>query len=157
MDERSVCVVWDVPCSRTEVLTKKDIDKDCGLYQIYGHHVVFGPGSLLYVGMTGKRSFGTRFSEHEAWLQYESDILIRLGRLRVGDYKQEPDWADWAKLLGDVEALTIYWHTPPYNSHHITRYKGPSLRIRNMGDRGRLLPEYSSHWDAPRPDDNNEK
>jgi hypothetical protein len=157
MSERLTRVIWDAPCSVQDILSSKEGEDDYGLYQIYGHHVVFGPGALLYIGKAQKQSFLTRFQQHQSWLPYESDVSVRLGRIREGDFKLQRLWNDWAGVLSDVEALTIFWHTPPYNSHHITCYKKQPLRVRNMGDRGRLLPEYSSHWDAPRPDDEDEK
>lgn len=131
-EETLVKVQWAAPCKIEDALRATGK----GIYQIYGHHVVFGPSALLYVGVENKRTFGARFAEHKKqWIDWESDISIRLGTV-----------ADHADLLPQVESLTIFWHSPPYNSHHITKHnvKVP-LRVQNWGDRGRLLPEYSNH------------
>src|SRR5579872_2702258 len=44
--------------------TLKDLLKDRGLYQIYGHHPVYGSNVLLYIGQTYGRTFGERIEEH---------------------------------------------------------------------------------------------
>lgn len=109
-----------------------------GLYQIYGQHVVFGPDSLLYIGMTDGQTFLQRFKQHERWLKFECDVTIRLGLLH----------SDTMALLAEVEALSIWWHSPPYNSQNIWRYKFDEvLHARNWGARGRLVPEYTSDWE----------
>jgi hypothetical protein len=135
MDEhRLVQVFWEGPLSLDEVLKRPDK----GLYQVYGQHAVFGRGALLYVGMTDKQSFGARFKQHrDRWLKYEADVEIRVGVIRDGHS---------VKFLADVEALTIWWHSPPYNSTSIWQYKRDPLRVQNWEQRGSLHPEYSSHW-----------
>jgi len=44
--------------------TLKDLLKDRGLYQIYGHHPVYGSNVLLYIGQTYGRTFRERIEEH---------------------------------------------------------------------------------------------
>lgn len=143
LKEQLIKVSWDPPCSRASIGNRTDT----GIYQIYGNHIVFGPSSLLYIGKSD--NFAARFAQHDAWLSFESDVQIRLGRLVdpiFGALEERDIW------LGHVEALTIYWHSPPYNSKFIVSYGScPPLRVQNHGDRGRLLPEYSSHWIRPRP------
>ena len=144
-DERLIHINWDPPRTCADVLKITD----AGIYQVYGQHVVFGPASLLYIGRTV--NFAERFQGHAAWLDFESDIEIRLGRLTWETDAERDKW------LAHVEALTIYVHSPPYNSHHIAAYRRPPLRIRNHGQRGRLMFEYSGPWDVPlRPDDEKE-
>lgn len=137
VDHHLVQVVWEGPLPLDQALTR-DTDEDLGLYQVYGDHLVFGPVALLYVGMTADQKFAARFKQHKArWLQFDTGVEIRLGRLR--------DKNDM-RVIGDVEALTIWWHSPPYNCKHIWGYDGAPLRIQNWGARGRLHAEYSSHW-----------
>jgi len=45
-------VIWDGPHTYDEALTRNTAPVDTGLYQIYGTHGVFGPESILYIGMT---------------------------------------------------------------------------------------------------------
>ena len=136
-EHHRVQVHWSGPFAVDEVIAG-DLAKQRGLYQIYGQHVVFGAGSLLYVGMTDNQTFSVRFGQHEHWLRFESDINVRLGVIK------DPEAM---KLLADVEALTIWWHSPPYNSKSIWQYKGQPLHVQNWGARGRLNAEYTSHWD----------
>jgi hypothetical protein len=132
-----VRVCWHGPLLVEEVCNG-NWSKKRGLYQVYGQHVVFGPEALLYIGMTNGQTFGKRFEQHKSWLQYESDVCVRLGII---------DSPDDLTLLAQVEALTIWWHSPPYNSKNIWKYKGDvRLHVRNGGQRGRLVAEYMSHW-----------
>ena len=141
---RSVRVEWEGPFSIDQVLELDDEDEDCGLYQIYGRHIIFGGGSLLYIGMTIS-TFSQRFTEHIVWLEEEEGVFIHIGRIVSEDYAYDPPyWSDWQKVLEDTEALTIYWHSPPYNSQHIQRYKRQPLKVVNLGKRGSLDKEYSS-------------
>lgn len=117
-----------------------------GLYQVYGHHVVFGPNSLLYIGMTD-RSLRARLADHESWLAFEADPTIRIGVM--------DDAKDLAKLQ-PVEALTIWWHSPPYNSKNIWDHGQAALWVQNHGARGSLQPEYTTEWADPRKRPNDE-
>ena len=127
-----------------QALALDDEDEDCGLYQIYGHHIIFEEGSLLYIGMTTS-TFSQRFAEHIVWLKEEEDVFIHVGRIVSEDYAHDPPyWSDWQKVLKDTEALTIYWHSPPYNSDHIQRYNRQPLKVVNLGKRGSLEEEYIS-------------
>lgn len=112
-----------------------------GLYQIYGRHIVFGEGSLLYVGRASEQTLGERIGQHSKWLEEEQDVVIHLGSLNKDDYG---GGSSWSKLNAEAEALTIYWHSPPYNSQNINRYGGRPLCVQNTGERGSLLPEYTS-------------
>ena len=136
---RSVRVEWEGPFSIEEVLELDNRNKDYGLYQIYGRHVIFGAGSLLYVGETNQ-TFGQRFTKHTEWLEEEEGVFIHAGRIVNEDYNA----CNRKQVIEDTEALTIYWHSPPYNSDHIQRYKRQPLRVVNLGKRGSLDKEYSS-------------
>jgi hypothetical protein len=159
VEPRRVRVHWTGPLN-LEQMSRFDWtnDNSFGLYQVYGHHVVFGQGSLLYIGMARDQPFATRFAQHASWLADEQSISIHLGILAPEDYLQEsPNWPDWKGLLADVEALTIHFHSPPLNARNISSYRGQSLLVQNWGNRARLLPEYSSYWPpVKRPDDRSE-
>lgn len=135
---RSVTVEWTGPFKIDQVLEMTGKD-DYGVYQIYGHHIIFGEASLLYIGETNQ-TFGRRFSGHNhEWLQEEEGVFIHVGRI-VSDY----DEYDRKQLIKDTEALTIYWHSPPYNSNNIDKYKGRLLEVVNTGEYGKLQREYVS-------------
>ena len=146
-----VRIEWEGPLSLAEVI-QRDGTEDYGLYMIEGHNLLYGCKGGLYFGVACDQTYATRMKQHEGWLKWEQDVTIRLGRLRMEDYKNEPpDWADWCQLVADIEALTIYWHAFPYNSRHIWSYSGQPLRVQNWGSRGNLQTEYSSDWMPPRP------
>jgi len=44
---RRVKVIWEKPIDVDSAFSLNDEEDDYGLYQIYGHHIVFGAGSLL--------------------------------------------------------------------------------------------------------------
>lgn len=145
--ERLVRVNWDGTLTVDEAVRLRNDVVDCGLYQVYGFHEVFGPEALLYIGRTDNQTFALRIAQHRPWLRHVMDCRIRIGRLRDDDYKLEPpNWHDWLGLQQSVEGLTIYWHSPPYNSQGIVRYAGLNVRVQNLGNRGRLLPEYSARF-----------
>lgn len=152
---RDVRIEWEGPFSVQDILRLNDNDQDYGLYQIYGRHVIFGPGALLYIGIARDQTLATRFRQHQAeWLTNEEGVAVRVGRIVSGDYAHEPpNWPDWCQLLTDAEALEIYSHAPPYNASNISEYKGQPLRIINIGERGSLLAECESAGLQPRPKD----
>ncbi|RLE16585.1 MAG: hypothetical protein DRJ50_14860, partial [Actinobacteria bacterium] len=79
-----------------------------------------------------------------------------LGRIDSSCYRDEPssDYPDWQKLVRDTEALTIWWHSPPYNSknlqHHGLSYV---LNVENRGcnSEQRLKRTYSSRDHLAKP------
>ena len=88
------------------VLSLNDEERDCGVYQVYGEHVVFGAGTFLYIGIARDQTFGRRLSQHY-WIEEYDKIVV--GRIAESDYKHDrPDWSDWHELLGDVEALKSF-------------------------------------------------
>ena len=133
---RIVRIEWEGPFSIEEVLELDDRNKDYGLYQIYGHHIVYGKDSLLYIGQTGN-TFSQRFNEHLVWLEEEEGVFIHVGRIASEDYDEQG--------RKDVEALTIYWHSPAYNSSNIETYNGQRLKVVNDGDRGDLCERLSTN------------
>ena len=133
---RIVRIEWEGPYDLEEALTLRDEEEDYGVYQVYGEHVVFGEDALLYIGNARDQPFGRRLYQHD-WIDDYHKIFV--GRIADADYKHDPpDWDDWYELLQDVEALEIYWHTPPYNSHNIKGYYGRPLIIINEGQRAKL-------------------
>ena len=73
---RCIRIEWLGPYSINDLKKLTNDEEDCGLYQVYGHHVVFGANSLLYVGITTARNFAWRFEEHQReWLHEENDGL----------------------------------------------------------------------------------
>ena len=141
---RSVRVEWEGPFCLDYVIDELNGKDDYGLYQIYGTHIVYGASSLLYIGKAEGLTFSQRFSQHRSeWLSEEEGVSIRIGRIVSDDHAYDPpDWPDWRKVLRDAEALTIYWHSPAYNSSNVETYNGQRLKVANRGERGDLCAEY---------------
>ena len=70
------------------------------------------------------------------WLKEEEGVFIHVGRI-VSEYYDE-------QVRKDAEALTIYWHSPAYNSSNIETYNGQRLKVVNRGECGSLVAEYIS-------------
>ncbi len=115
-------IEWEGPLS-IDALRSKTGEDDYGLYQIYAHHVVFGAGALVCIGKAQEQTFAARFAQHEEWLDLENDVSIRLGRLAPADYRADDGWQEWGQLLTDAERLSVFWHSPPYNSHYYSGTK----------------------------------
>ena len=142
---RVVRIEWHGPYTLEDARALNDKEQDYGVYQVYGEHVVFGEGTLLYIGVTRDQTFGRRLSQQnrlfqQNWLvEEDNEIEIVVGRIAESDYKHDyPDRCDWSELLRDVEALEIYWHSPPYNSKNIIDYHGQPLILINEGERASL-------------------
>ena len=146
----SVTVEWEGSLSIDEVLELDNAGEDFGIYQIYGTHIIFGKKSLLYIGQTYKRetvrTFSQRFYEHVGWLKEEEDVRIHVGRIVKVDQilKRDMSAGDLRKIIKDTEALTIKWHSPPYNSSNIETYNGQRLEVVNQGKYGSLKDLYKS-------------
>ena len=143
-----VKIEWEAPRTVRDVLDNLDEEGDKGLYQIYGRHILFGPGTLVYIGKTGAtnttQTFKKRISTHrrDEWFSRDeenNDLEIRIGRIMNIDGSDNPsDWQDWDGVLSRVEALQIYSHSPPYNSQNINTPPDPQPSIENTGYRGQL-------------------
>ena len=142
----SVTVEWEGCLCLEEVLKLDDMDKDLGVYQIYGTHIIFGKKALLYIGKTDQ-TFSQRFRyEHVGWLKEEEDVSIHVGRIVKVDQtlKRDISPCDLRKIIKDTEALTIKRHSPPYNSDNIGTYNGQRLEVVNQGEYGSLEDRYKS-------------
>ena len=66
----------------------------------------------------------------------EEGIFVHVGRIASEDYDEQ--------ARKDAEALTIYWHSPAYNSSNIETYNGQRLKVVNRGESRALQTEYIS-------------
>ena len=151
---RTVRVKWEGPLSLDELKELADRDKDWGLYQIYGRHIIFGAVLLLYIGKT-KATFSKRVKENyddwkpgTPWYQ-DIEVSVRIGRLYCksdrGFMRLQKDDSEFSELLCDVEAFQIFCHSPPYNGDHISSYNGQPLIIENVDKLGDLFDRLSTY------------
>ena len=142
MTRKIINIAWDGPFTQEEVKNLTN-DEDCGIYQFYGRHPVYGtlPGTLLYIGATWGNRFGGRITSDrlENWVGKTAQIFV--GRLAG---KEQPGNAEWDKLIAEAEKLLIYAHAPAWNLREINDYgEIRNLHILNWGNYGQLLPEVS--------------
>lgn len=124
--------------------------EDYGVYQIYGQHILSGPGTLLYIGKAAKQTFADRFRQHESWLRDEDDVRIYAGRIwdEMRHADREKTWETDVDL---AEKILIHKYSPNYNSASIA--EEPDLRgferveLAHRGERNRL------HSSDTAPDD----
>ena len=164
--ETNIRIEWEGPYSMKDIgydwhedeyknLSKlkklNDESKDYGVYQVYGHHPVYGNNVLLYIGKAEQQTFAKRLRQ-EAW-EYNQDsqnIQFYVGRI-FGDKKEKINTAEWDKMIDTAERMLIYAHRPAFNSSNIATisrdkqilksYVG--VRIFNYDSCRSLMPEIS--------------
>jgi hypothetical protein len=144
--ERIIHIEWEGPLALAD-LGKLSAPRDRGLYQIYGHHPVYGACTLLYIGQTWK-TFAQRISE-EGWdggsSEDPNNMQVYVGRLK-GPATPSPD--EWRREINLAEKLLIHVHGPAYNSENIMSVpeSDPEVcntRVFNWGCHRALRPEIS--------------
>jgi hypothetical protein len=147
----TLSIDWEGPVSSTGVISRM-IDEgkapeygghDYGLYQIYGRHILSGPGTLLYIGRATEQTFATRFRQHAEWLRLEEEVQIHVGRLNMPErYRPKDNWGSWTSDVDIVECAMIHKYSPNYNSLSVSN--APSLAgyervtVTHLGSRGRI-------------------
>ena len=136
-----------------EFKKQKDADKYC-LYQMYGHHPLYGRNVLLYIGST-TRSLEQRLQEHAWWAEKEYDRLTSCAG-SLGEFESWKKWHDdpiehydkpESDLVEPVEQLLIYATQPAYNIKSKLSARGAKgLRIFNTGRFAQLFPEISYRY-----------
>ena len=139
-------------------LTKIEMGKKHGIYQIYGDHPIYGKDTLLYIGKTKKGTYLKRLFNHQDFIDTH---LTKFTKVHLSNFLKNNDVK--SKNLDEhidlVEKLLINSHCPAYNSSGIKGVMNEEtfkqeLLILNWGERGQLLPEVSSlrysyhYWNA---------
>ena len=125
------------------------------MYQIYGHHTVYGPGTLIYLGKAEEQTFGRRLGQH-GWLKdfemAEGAVGVHVGRLAGSEKLNE---SVWKNQISRAESLLIYSHSPAINSREVADLSAEvdksisNILVLNWGERGKLLPEVSgARWSS---------
>jgi hypothetical protein len=123
--------------------------KGVGLYQVYGHHPVYGSDVLLYIGITTDQSFAKRL-KGRIWQDDNYDvnnIEIYLGKL-IGE-TQKIQTENEKKMIKNAEELLIYVHAPAKNSSKISSVnveQVKSIYVQNYGNCRSLMPEVSGDY-----------
>jgi hypothetical protein len=139
-------IFWEGPFTLGAIKQKTDVDKDYGIYQIYGHHPLYGNGSLLYIGQAKDRPFGKRIPE-ENWDDRpdSENTQVYIGRLAG---KNKITGEEWGELIDQAEKLLIFAHKPALNTQN-TRSLPEELvlgsRVYNWGFHRDLFPEVSGN------------
>jgi len=151
MREYVIQIEWEGPLSLEQVIEKynntSDDSEDCGLYQVYGPHVLYGERVLLYIGITCKQSFSGRFANHLRDFLKDDDpkkLSVYLGRVKDPNrYNRLNRWENWERDVGWAEQILIYKYLPSYNTEYKTNYPKWSedfkaIKIIHHGERGDL-------------------
>lgn len=135
---------WTGPYLLRDIGELTDVQKDYGIYQIYGKHPVYGSNVLLYIGKADIQTIGKRISQENWWDTNDSTVLtIYAGRLAGEEVPNENQWSNEIDL---AEKLLIYVHKPAYNSKNLNNIPDKELQnvhILNWGSYRDLLPELS--------------
>jgi len=137
-------IFWEGPLSLDKIKEKNDKNRDYGLYQIYGHHPLYGNSVLLYIGLTQDRTFAKRIPE-EKWDDRPdpNSTQIYIGRF-AGRNKISQD--TWNIQIEHAEKLLIYVHKPALNTQNTKSLPEIGLlddRIYNWESHRDLFPEVS--------------
>lgn len=134
MKEYTIEIDWEGPFTLERVIKDhRNYDVDCGLYQLYGPHILYGGNKknvLLYIGETRNQNYSGRMKNHKKDLLVDDDqkvIRVFLGRLRdKTEYSKVDDWKVWRFDVALAERIMIYKYLPSYNSSGIKDY--PTLK-----------------------------
>jgi hypothetical protein len=159
--KRTIVIRWKGPFSIKEIIKSKNNDeKDYGVYQVYGCHILYKNNTLLYIGQAVKETFSQRFRDHEKNLLSDDDpsqIRIYLGELNNShEYTAKDGWRIWYRDVDIAESTLIYKYLPPYNGsgkseYPTERFQLAGIKLLHTGDKGRLeiedkLPrDYKKH------------
>jgi len=138
-------IFWEGPFELKDMSKINNESKDYGIYQVYGHHPIYGDSVLLYIGLAVNQTFATRIAQ-ETWNDRPDPLNthIYIGRL-AGRMKVDID--TWDELIERAEKLLIYSHKPVLNTQNTKSLKeGDFLddRIYNWGSHRDLFPEVST-------------
>jgi len=141
---RLIQIDWTGPYLLKDITELTDVQKDYGIYQIYGKHPVYGSNVLLYIGKADYQTIGKRISQENWWDTNDSTTLtIYAGRLSGESVPNESKWSNEIDL---AEKLLIYVHKPAYNSKNLNNIPDQDLQdvhILNWGSYRDLFPEIS--------------
>ena len=142
--EMDIHVFWEGPFNINELERINDENKDYGVYQIYGHHPLYGNNVLLYIGQAQQQTFGKRIPQ-ENWqnLSDPDNAQVYVGRL-AGKNKISSD--KWNTLIEQTEKLLIYAHQPAFNTQSTKSLPEADVmenKIYNWHSHRDLFPEVS--------------
>jgi hypothetical protein len=155
MAEQTWVIHWEGPFTLEEARTKKGTNAGYVLYQLSGHHHLYGANVLLYIGQTSK-GIKTRLGQHDGWIADEYDEMkVRLGSIAKFKFSswdsfektKKPFPSPGVKIIEKMERLLICACQPAYNVANKNDARGAEeIRIFNAGRSGPIFPEISSWY-----------
>lgn len=139
---------WDGPFTSVQIRAC-NAAHDRGIYQVYGHHPVYGSDVLLYIGKAAGQSFAKRIPQETWWADNRDAGRLKfyIGRLSG---TRTPRQAEWERLIDLAERFLISTHSPANNTQKgIARVDADlhEVHIFNYGHHRDLLPEVSgARW-----------
>jgi len=146
--ELDIHIEWDGPFT-SEQIRQRMASSDRGIYQVYGHHPVYGSDVLLYIGKAAGQPFGKRIPQETWWADNRDagQLKFYLGRLRGRTPARK---REWERQIDFAERLLISTHSPANNTQKgIARVDADlhEVHIFNYGHHRDLLPEVSgARW-----------
>jgi hypothetical protein len=148
--ELDIHIEWDGSFTLKQVRESKT-PIDYGLYQVYGHHPIYGSDVLLYIGQAAKQTFSKRVASEGRWHDNRDagHLKFYLGRLRG---KQTPPKPEWQRQIDLAERLLIMTLSPANNTQKGIASVDSDLyqvHVFNYGHHRDLLPEVSgARWSS---------
>lgn len=119
---------WSGPFPLNQISQLRDEEKHYGIYQVYGHHPLYGNNVLLYIGKADQQTFGKRIAQEE----WEFDVDPGNTSIYIGQLggKEQPTNDEWSVQIDLCEKLLIYAHNPIYNRSSI--YSIPEDQLKHI-------------------------
>jgi len=137
-------IFWEGPYGIDDLPGLRTYERDYGIYQVYGHHPLYGHSVLLYIGLANDQTFGVRLNQ-EGWL-YGTDpynVQFYVGRLAG---RRAVTYEEWGERIKQAEKLLIYAHLPAFNTSNTKSIPEAYVlrnRVFNWGAYRSLFPEVS--------------
>lgn len=135
---------WEGPFQPSDLTSLNNDERDYGVYQVYGHHPLYGHSVLLYIGQANMQTFGVRLRQEEwTYGTDPSNVQFYVGRV-AGQKKITED--DWGTKIDIAEKLLIYAHLPVFNTSNTKSVPEKIVlqsRVFNWDSYRSLFPEVS--------------
>ena len=107
-------IIWEGPYKLNQLEKLDSGDRDFGVYQIYGHHPIYGNNVLLYIGLAQLQTFQERIGQEKWWWDQPdtNNIELYVGRFAG---KDAVSIDKWNSMIEQAEKLLIHAHQPVYN------------------------------------------
>lgn len=128
MSPKVIYLEWDGPYTFFELEELDDVRCDYGVYQVYGHHPLYGDEALLFIGKAEDQTFGEKLAQEKVYWDAEGEmepLSIYVGRLAG---TETPSQEIWGVEMDAAARLLIYAHAPVFNGRDLGAAPDADLR-----------------------------